>query len=165
MLWQLLIHRLEQAVNLWKQLLCGVLESATHLLKSILSQLLCSLLSDQALPGEVFLQSANWAGELTKEILPFLHLLLVTVPLGEVTGGMVSHTVRDSLNQDRSLLLDDKLPSLLGSCIDGEEIVAINPDGWQRKEGHTARAWGWLVGIDDGCVAPPATAIAVIAPN
>ncbi len=43
---------------------------------------------------------------------------------------MVSNSVRDGLNQCRLFVTNDHFSCFLGRCINGEDVVAVNSNGW-----------------------------------
>ena len=62
-------------------------------------------------------------------LFPLLHLFLVTIALREITCRVVTHSIRDGLDQDWSLLSQDQLSCLFSRMVDGNQVVAVDTNG------------------------------------
>jgi len=122
------INLLEQLVNGGKQLAGRILQRVSHLVFGIQADFLGALFGDQTLASQILFDTCNRVSELLEQVSPLLHLFLASVPLREITGRVVSDTVGNGFDQNRSLLLQDELTGFLGGYVDGKNIVSIDSD-------------------------------------
>lgn len=77
----LLVNLLEELVDLWQKLIGSALEGIANLIESVLSKRLGSLLIKNTASSQILFKTLNRAREPSKELLPLLHLLLISVSL------------------------------------------------------------------------------------
>ena len=125
----LFVDLLEQLIDLRQLLQSRSLESMTHLIASFLTQSFSAILGQNASLGQVFLYALDGARELGEMLFPLLHLFFIAIALREITCRVVTHSIRDGLDQNWSLLSQDQLTCLFCSMVDGNQVVAVDADG------------------------------------
>ena len=125
----LFVDLLEQLIDLRQLFQSRSLESMTHLIASILTQSFSAILGQNASLGQVFLYALDGARELGEMLFPLLHLFFIAIALREITCRVVTHSIRDGLDQNWSLLSQDQLTCLFCSMVDGNQVVAVDADG------------------------------------
>ena len=125
----LFVDLLEKLIDLRQLFQSCSLESITHLISRILTQRFSAVFCQKASLGQVFFYTLDGARELGEMLFPLLHLFLVTVALRKITRRVVTHSIRDCLDQDWSLLSQDQLSCLLSSMVDGNQVVAVDTNG------------------------------------
>ena len=77
----LFVNLLEELVDLRQKLIGSALEGIANLIESVLSKRLGSLLIKKTASSQILFKTLNRARESSKELLPLLHLLLISVSL------------------------------------------------------------------------------------